>query len=62
VDTLEHENSLTLLGGQLLGTYDVTVQRPGYSGWTQSGVAVTQTGPCGNVEPVNLTAPLQPLP
>jgi hypothetical protein len=60
--TLDHYNTLTLLGGTQLGTYDVMVERPGYRAWTRLGVSVAQTGPCGNVEPVNLSAHMQPVP
>lgn len=62
VDTLAHVDSLTLDGGQSLGTYSVTVDRAGYRTWTQSNVAVSNTGPCGNVQPVTLNARLQLLP
>ena len=51
-----------LLGGDRLGTYEVTVTRPGYRQWTRSGVLVSQQGPCGNVIPVQLTALLQRAP
>ncbi|MEO8140656.1 MAG: hypothetical protein ABI742_13465 [Gemmatimonadota bacterium] len=61
VDSLIREsNSATLLfGGTTLGTYDVTIARPGYATWTRAAVAVTQVGQCGNVLPVRLTALLQ---
>jgi hypothetical protein len=59
-DTLTQTDSLTLLGGNQTGTYTVTIDRPGYLTWTASGVRVTQTGPCGNVIPVQLNARLQP--
>ena len=53
-------SSATLLfGGTTLGTYDVTISRPGYAAWSRSAVAVTQVGLCGNVLPVHLTALLQ---
>jgi hypothetical protein len=39
------------------GTYEVTVSKPGYRDWTQSGVRVTD-GEC-NVRTANLTARLQ---
>ncbi len=51
-----------LLGGTKLGTYDVTVDRPGYREWIRADVQVTRQGPCGNVIPVQLTALLQPAP
>jgi hypothetical protein len=61
-DTLLHQDTLTLYGGTQTGSYDITVQRPGYSTWTRAGVSATQTGACGNVVTVSLTALLQPLP
>jgi len=48
-----------LTGGTRLGTYQVTVERPGYHLWIRSNVQVTRQGPCGNVEPERLTAYLQ---
>ena len=63
-DSLQHvsASSLLLVGGSALGTYDVSVARPGYASWSRTSVAVTQTGQCGNVEPVHLDARLQPAP
>jgi hypothetical protein len=49
-----------LEGGAKLGTYQVTVERPGYRQWIRSNVQVSRQGPCGNVIPVQLTALLQP--
>lgn len=51
-----------LFGGNRLGTYTVTVSRPGYATWTRSGVAVGQKSTCGSVIPVHLDALLQPGP
>ncbi len=64
VDSLHHAAPSTtlLFGGVRLGTYDVTVDRPGYNHWVRSTVPVTQTGICGNVLPVHLVALLQPAP
>ena len=59
-DTLFHVDSLTLEGGTQLGTFTVTIDRPGYLTWIAANVMVTQKGPCGNVLPVQLTARLQP--
>jgi hypothetical protein len=59
VDTLAHVDSLTLDGGQALGTYSVTVAHTGYRTWTQANVVVSTLGACGNVQPVNLNARLQ---
>jgi hypothetical protein len=63
-DALQHslDSSLLLPGGSELGTDDVSVSRPGYMAWSRIGVAVTQVGPCGNVEPVHLDARLQAAP
>jgi hypothetical protein len=51
-----------LFAGDRLGTYSVTISRPGYVAWSRSGVGVTQRGVCGNVLPVHLDALLQPGP
>jgi hypothetical protein len=59
-DTLVQLDSLRLRGGDQLGTYMVTVDRPGYLAWTASNVRVTEEGACGNVIPVQLNARLQP--
>jgi hypothetical protein len=59
-DTLLHGDSLTLQGGNQLGTFTVTIERPAYLTWVASNVQVTKEGPCGNVIPVQLTARLQP--
>lgn len=56
---LVRADSLDLIGGNRVGTYSVTVQRPGYHTWTMLGVRATQTNACGGVEPVKLTAELQ---
>jgi hypothetical protein len=60
-DTLLRADSLTLVGGDQLGTFSVKIDRPGYLTWTMSGVRVTQRGPCGNVIPAQLDAKLQPV-
>jgi hypothetical protein len=59
-DTLQNTDSLTLRGGTQLGTFTVTVNRPGYFPWIANNVMVTRTGACGNVLPVQLNARLQP--
>ena len=51
-----------LLGGNRVGTYQVTVERPGYRPWTRNGVVVSQVSACGNVIPEHLTALLQRAP
>jgi hypothetical protein len=63
-DSLHHvvPSPTLLIAGDSLGTYSVTVQRPGYADWTRQGVSVSQVGLCGNVLPVALDVPLQPLP
>jgi len=63
-DSLHHvpPSPTLLIAGDSLGTYSVTVQRSGYADWTRTGVSVTQVGVCGNVLPVALDVPLQPLP
>lgn len=58
VDSLQLDFGV-LEGGTKLGTYQVTVQRPGYAQWVRTNVRVTRQGPCGNVIPVQLTALLQ---
>jgi hypothetical protein len=59
-DTLRHIDSLTLDGGDQLGTFTVKIDRSGYLTWTAPDVHVTQRGICGNVVPVQLNARLQP--
>jgi hypothetical protein len=59
-DTLFQTDSITLVGGNQLGTFTVTINRPGYLTWTATNVSVTKKGPCGNVIPVQLSAKLQP--
>ena len=48
-----------LWGGARLGTYEVTVEHPGYQPWTRSGVQVKQTTACGTPVSVQVTALLQ---
>ena len=63
-DSLFHvAGSAALLdGGDQLGTYDVTVARPGYATWMALGVHVTRQGVCGNVLPEQRAARLQAIP
>jgi hypothetical protein len=49
-----------MFGGDRLGTYTVTIDRPGYLTWSVSDVHVTEVGGCGSVTPVRLSAKLQP--
>jgi hypothetical protein len=57
-DSLHQVSTTTLWGGDRIGTYTVTVQRPAYRAWVMTHVAVSQKGPCGNVIPVDLVARL----
>ena len=58
-DLLRHiPGDTVLFGGNQVGIYTVSVHHPAYADWDTSGVIVSQTGPCGNVLPVNLTARL----
>jgi hypothetical protein len=57
-DSLHHFTPDTLWGGDQLGSYTITVRRPGYADWSQADVVVSNTGPCGNVIPVQLAARL----
>ena len=50
-DTLFHVDSLTIEGGNQLGTYTVTIDKPGYLTWSAPDVHVTEVGRCGNVLP-----------
>ena len=61
IDLLHLRSSIPalLFGGARLGTYDISLSRPGYTAWTRFSVSVSRTGPCGNVVPVQLTARLQ---
>jgi hypothetical protein len=59
-DTLFNIDSLTIEGGNQLGTFTVTIDRPGYLTWVASNVHVTDRSECGSVIPVRLTALLQP--
>jgi hypothetical protein len=58
-DTLDHNDSLRISGGDQTGKYTVTIDKPGFLTWRVSDVQVTQQGPCGNVIPVDLSALLQ---
>lgn len=61
VDSLQHADSVSMFGGSRLGSYDITIQKPGYQTWTASNVDVTVIGSCGIVASVRLDAKLQPL-
>ena len=61
-DTLINSDALTLLGGNKIGTYTVTIDKRGYLRWTASNVHVTKIGACASVIPVDLSAKLQPAP
>lgn len=62
VDPLRLSSDSVLEGGAQLGTYEITLERPGYQDWIRANIQVTRKGPCGNVIPVRLTALLQPSP
>jgi hypothetical protein len=59
-DSLVRVSDRLMDGGAQLGTYVVTLSRPGYTSWVRSGVRVASQGPCGNVEPTHIAALLQP--
>jgi hypothetical protein len=64
-DTLFHGSApgdSVLYGGSTPGTYQVTVTRIGYQPWVRSGVAVTATGVCSELNTVSLRARLEPSP
>jgi hypothetical protein len=64
-DSLHHFGSppaTTLWGGDRIGIYTVTVQRPAYRDWVKANVRVSQVGECGNVIPVDLVARLVHVP
>lgn len=48
------------LAGERAGTYSVTVRKVGYKDWVKSGIQVTKD--VCHVQPVGVTARLQPLP
>jgi len=62
VDSLRVVFDSTLWGGWRLGTYQVTVEHPGYRQWVRSGVRVTEQEECGTLVSVHVIALLQPSP
>ena len=62
LDSLHRFAESVLYGGTNLGTYQVTIHRPGYRDWSRTNIAVSKQGPCGNTIPVELTARLQHTP
>ena len=61
-DHVVTERTIQLAEGRILpGTYSVEVRRQGYATWTRSNVMVRDTGDCGHVETVHLSAELEPL-
>jgi hypothetical protein len=44
------------------GTYTVEVRRDGYTSWARSGIVLRDSGDCGHIETVCLSAELVPLP
>jgi hypothetical protein len=64
-DTLYHGSSAAdsvLFGGTEPGTYQVIVSRTNYQPWVRSGIVVTPTGVCNEVNTVDMRARLQPAP
>lgn len=61
VDSLRLMDSV-LWGGFRLGTYQVTVEHPGYHQWVRSGIHVTHATECGMPVSVRVIALLQPTP
>jgi hypothetical protein len=64
-DTLFHGSApgdSVLFGGSAPGTYLVAVTHIGYQPWMRSGVAVTGTGVCNELNTVSIRARLEPLP
>jgi len=43
------------------GTYSLEIQMTGYQTWTTTGVRVTESGRCDNVDTVKLTARMQAI-
>lgn len=60
--SLQVSNGMLIVAGahERPGTYSLRVTVPGYQAWTTSGVRVTESGRCDNVETVKLTARLNP--
>ena len=57
------QRTITLIEGRLqAGIYTVEVKRDGYVPWVRSDIALRETGDCGHVRAVHLSAALEPLP
>ena len=62
-DHVVTERAIQLAEGRILpGTYTVEVRRAGYATWMGSNVTVRDSGDCGHVETVFLSAQLEPSP
>jgi hypothetical protein len=64
-DTLQHGWAATdtmMWGGLDSGTFQVSITHLGYRTWSRSGIVVTPTGVCSEVNTANLRALLQPAP
>ena len=61
--TLQVSNGILVVAGahERPGTYSLRITVPGYQPWTASGVRVSESGRCDNVETVKLTARLRPV-
>ena len=55
--------TITLVEGRLLpGIYTVEVRRDGYVPWVRTDITLRETGDCGHVRAVHLSAELERLP
>jgi hypothetical protein len=62
-DYAQPQRSIVIPEGRLLpGTYTVEVRRAGYVTWNRSDVLLRDSGDCGHVRAVHLSAQLEPLP
>lgn len=61
-DSLHHVSDSTAWAGDQLGTYTLTIHRPGYAEWTRADIVVSQLGQCGTVTPVQVPVRLVPVP
>jgi hypothetical protein len=59
-ETLTRNGAAFIGAGERPGLYTVTVDAPGYVRWTRENVRVVRSESCGYLQPVVLTAALQP--
>ena len=61
--TLQVSNGTLIVAGahERPGTYSLRITVAGYQPWTASGVRVSESGRCDEVETVKLTARLRPV-